>query len=478
MVNLKDIFVRSILQEALSVSDAIDIFQSYGVSVQSLTPEKLKKKYQELIVRHHPDKGGNVEDAKMINAAYDALKKNDINTNRRNDNDINVNRKYGSAEFGSRSHEPWRWAGYSGGSPPQDSTGPYMSAGWIKKKAWEISGKPKATSKNEYSFYTWDGYSFRDSITTYAKPETLYIISEMISAWSSSNHIKAVFYVQKWNPNRLYLINHDKTEISPSIEMTFGGINQNPSNDRSFVDYLIDNLSTIVNNRVHETVNTTQSIKNILQEVKLLLEMSFGGEWWITDSGNAMFADGDIGDMNHSAYVIDMVSREILDMFDVYCDDHCNLEDQIGDIYDEIKDELSNEQIKRWEDESYDVMAEYLNLDGNELKKFKMKIDVCFDIIDPRDYCMEHMGWMRVINNNIQVWELNNSILKNISYGLYDAYPGELDDNEMLPEDKQVTFTIESMKTKTLYYDVPYSVIESGNVSKLNAYRHRYGENR
>ena len=41
------------------------------------------------------------------------------------------------------------------------------------------------------------------------------------------------------------------------------------------------------------------------------------GEWWIDDSGTALYADGDNGDMGHEAYIIDMITRSLLEAMDV-----------------------------------------------------------------------------------------------------------------------------------------------------------------
>ena len=43
----------------------------------------------------------------------------------------------------------------------------------------------------------------------------------------------------------------------------------------------------------------------------LLKESKFRGEWWFQE-GQAVFADGDVGDMNHEAVVIETLKRNIL----------------------------------------------------------------------------------------------------------------------------------------------------------------------
>lgn len=227
------------------------------------------------------------------------------------------------------------------------------------------------------------------------------------------------------------------------------------------------------------------TIKHLISETKLLLEMQMRGEWWIDDSGSAMFVDGDIGDMNHSAYVVDMVSRELLDMLGIDSnDEYVSLEEWFENIYEIISDDWSEKDQRAW-DEGYQYALIQIYLENkfgveyNGVPISKM-LEVSQDTImmegdiDPRDYAMQYLHWIRVINNIAQVWELNRTILKNMSNGLWDAYSDELDGYDEQIEEDQPTFDIESLKTGTLYEDVPFGIIDSANVSGLNAYRNRY----
>ena len=55
------------------------------------------------------------------------------------------------------------------------------------------------------------------------------------------------------------------------------------------------------------------------------------GEYWITNDGSTMYADGNVGDYNHEAYVIEYVQAEIASSFNV------DVEIQFTD-WDKVKD--------------------------------------------------------------------------------------------------------------------------------------------
>src|SRR5215471_870182 len=58
----------------VSVIDAILLFRRLGTDVTGMTPEELRETRRRLINRHHPDRGGSLDMAQAINAAFDLLK--------------------------------------------------------------------------------------------------------------------------------------------------------------------------------------------------------------------------------------------------------------------------------------------------------------------------------------------------------------------------------------------------------------------
>src|SRR6184192_1599893 len=58
----------------VTIIDAILLFRRLGVDVTGMTPDAVKAARRDLIHQHHPDRGGDLDTAKLINAAYDLIK--------------------------------------------------------------------------------------------------------------------------------------------------------------------------------------------------------------------------------------------------------------------------------------------------------------------------------------------------------------------------------------------------------------------
>lgn len=180
------------------------------------------------------------------------------------------------------------------------------------------------------------------------------------------------------------------------------------------------------------------------------------GEWWIDDSGTALYADGDLGDMGHEAFIVDALCRRILEAMDIDADECGSLENWDKKI-----------KHKMEEDEFDGDMEEYIEKISKSVWKDpgqrKEAIAIAWGQGDARKYGMEYDGWKRVQGNNIETWELTKDDLKNIGDGIYDASGGE-----DIGEDE--TFNIYVFSTKTWYQDVPWSVISEDDPGKLQIY--------
>lgn len=218
----------------------------------------------------------------------------------------------------------------------------------------------------------------------------------------------------------------------------------------------------------------------------LLLESAIQGEWWFQD-GQAVFADGDVGDINHEGMVLDSLRRQILDDLGVDTgkyDFSPELSDLKDDIFQNIGDDLTPEELALWqEDEINEVIISYLTRQGNKnIKDIIYYIrghDVNGKTLDIRNYALVHWGWQRVKRNVIQTQTLSSKDLSNIVSGLNDAYNDKLEETDPtnITDENPLgehTFNIEVMSTRSWYQDIPWSVLEKKNSMALNPYRQRY----
>lgn len=70
--------VFKLINEELSLDDAIRIFAGYGVDPTKIPSQNLKTQYLNLVKQNHPDVGGDLEKMTRINSAWDVLKNQDL----------------------------------------------------------------------------------------------------------------------------------------------------------------------------------------------------------------------------------------------------------------------------------------------------------------------------------------------------------------------------------------------------------------
>ena len=205
-----------------------------------------------------------------------------------------------------------------------------------------------------------------------------------------------------------------------------------------------------------------------------LLKKAFDamGEWWIDDSGNAQFADGDIGDMNHEAMAAEMITCDVLSYFDISCDAELGPisdSDYLEEIWDFL---IENEKAKEEEYEEFEedplVFIERTIDPENTKLLTALNIAWNWESYDARDYAMEYYGWKRMAGRVIQTQTLTSNDLDIIVAGFEDAYP------EYIEKNPKAEFTIEVNATRNLYNDVPFYVLELRSPTALNEYRMRY----
>ena len=195
------------------------------------------------------------------------------------------------------------------------------------------------------------------------------------------------------------------------------------------------------------------------------------GEWWLID-GAAIFADSDIGDMGHEAYVIEGAKSEILEAFGFWNDEEMRYSD-----WDEAKQQMVQSAVSSGDQDENELITlygdEYLEqvpynsqiFDTIALSKGlnQEMLDLADGSLDARDYGMRVSGWQRVESHHVETQFLRSSDMKNMANGLYDAYGDDaLDQN----------FNIEVRSSSKYYSDIPFEVIESGDPGRVARYKH------
>ncbi len=180
------------------------------------------------------------------------------------------------------------------------------------------------------------------------------------------------------------------------------------------------------------------------------------GEYWIDDSGKAMFADGDIGDTNHEMYVIDGLASRLLNAMDIDVDDRAG---SLDGWRKEITAAMKEDEFEGDEDEFIKKTASHLWKDETQCNA---AIACAWGQGDARKYGMQYDGWIRVAGHGFECWELDKDVLKRMGDGIYDAGHEDVDDEEI--------FEIYVHSTKTHYTDVPWRLICGEEPWKLRVY--------
>ena len=199
------------------------------------------------------------------------------------------------------------------------------------------------------------------------------------------------------------------------------------------------------------------------------------GEYWITDTGQAIGADGDINDYNHEGYVI----QSILSRYDM-------------DYENNMVDIESPEFLENWVNEEFEDTVEYLvnrneitPQDGQRLLEeglnnpdnheevvsyltvsdvMRMKgaseneISAIEGSMDARDFAMQEWGWKRLEGRHIETWTLTPDDLSTISSGLFEAY------GEEVSPDEEFTIHIHSKGSQTIMATL--AQIDAGRVGE------------
>lgn len=260
--------IVDLLLERLMPVDAANTFARFGVpGVLSMDKEELRKAYKQLVLKHHPDAGGEDDDMKDINAAYDVLKlvqpQARVGSQRPQWSQDDFERAYtnsNSQRRGSSREDPgetrhgvpiWAWAGHSGGLPPNATIhrNDYSDLNFIKKEMWRKAGRPAAEKHNEYTVWSFDGSYFRSVFTVYGSHDIYKDMAEAMKQWGDRG-VYAIFVemgsTSHWAEKTIWLIwLEGYGPVNSSHSFQYSAFNHNPGNDRYFTQTLEDKLERL-----------------------------------------------------------------------------------------------------------------------------------------------------------------------------------------------------------------------------------------
>ena len=195
----------------MSQADARQIFFSNGVNPVGLDTQELKSAYRKLMMKHHPDKGGDVEKAKEITGAYEMLKSATSQNSAPNPNTRDA-----------RSTD-----GYSMDRPN------FRHIDYVKWYFDQLTlGKPAQT----WTVINFDGHFFRGSFVIRATADLFPKVAEVMQEWDDHFNSVAVMIGtnQMLDRGTLAVINILGKEIKPMVTLEFDSFNRNPANDTQF----------------------------------------------------------------------------------------------------------------------------------------------------------------------------------------------------------------------------------------------------
>ena len=198
-------------------------------------------------------------------------------------------------------------------------------------------------------------------------------------------------------------------------------------------------------------------------------------EYWLDDSGNTMYANGSISDMNHEAYVIQRCNAEILDYFHLNNGgDYDTVETHQDSILDMIvedsgleDDEEKWEKRQELENDPASAIIEYLTQKG--VKDVADTVFIAYGSSrDAREYAIKNWGWSRVAGDSIETKELTRKTLEIIARGINNALDeeGKIYEYDETPDVLDLhEYSISTYTGKR--FNITLRDMESGNVEGL-----------
>ena len=181
------------------------------------------------------------------------------------------------------------------------------------------------------------------------------------------------------------------------------------------------------------------------------------GEYWITDTGEIEYADGDIGDYNHEMLVIQTVRYILLNAINADTDFNTEFLDK-DTFITAIINETETDEAKK------ENIEEILTKKLEELNQTNIisHIPIALEKGDARYFAMQQLGWCWIKNNSATVWQINKESLNLIKNGISEILTDENDENI-----EEFNITISSAKTNRSY-NINWIELETGNIEFSN----------
>ena len=232
-------------------------------------------------------------------------------------------------------------------------------------------------------------------------------------------------------------------------------------------------------------------VRHIVKEaVGIMSEEHERGEWWIDESGSTIFADGNVGDYDHEAIVVQNLVHIILSHFGIEEDEPGELASYEDTIRDNLIDDgrLSEEELKIWNNEEggggpMDIIIARLLEDKvfETTEQTNDAVSIAYGSSkDARDYAMHYWRWkvMKTYGKeiDIQTWFLKpddlgiivrgvNSIVENTD----DPDDSDKEVGEDGYEGPRVNVTVQA--TGKYFNDIPLAVLEKKMPQNLHNYQ-------
>lgn len=217
------------------------ILSRHGLDAAGLAPAELRRRWQELARRHHPDLGGDTGAMQDINAAYAYLKPRAGASYFEGTRDVHSPRV--------RGFPAWAWAGHGGGVVLPDELilrHDYTDRNFLKRRLWEVSGR----STEEWTLWAFDGRELLPPVVAYASEA---VFAEMATAMLQHGRRgfrrpRAVLAQAPDAPHEVLVLHSDGRLHQPPAALPVSSRN-GPALDRAFLFGLPDRLDALARAR-------------------------------------------------------------------------------------------------------------------------------------------------------------------------------------------------------------------------------------